>query len=197
MSQFIDAIKILDGKAKRLAYHQQRAIAALKAFYPDVRCFNIEDFIQNYNLPRNGLFKLRIEYTDKITTHSLIPYEKKDIKSLKTVYINTPSHTFKLANRDVFNQALSHKENCDDVLLIRDGLITDTSYANIALYTNGTWFTPLNPIIFGVNRQSLIDKNLIVPKDISIDTIYNYEKIAIFNAMIEFEDCVLSTKQIF
>ena len=35
--------------------------------------------------------------------------------------------------------------DCDEILIIRDNHLTDTSYTNVALYDGQQWFTPLYP----------------------------------------------------
>ena len=52
-------------------------------------------------------------------------------------------------------------------LIVKDGYLTDTSIANIALYDGYTWFTPAHPLLRGTKRAELLNKQLIVEKDIA------------------------------
>ncbi len=93
--------------------------------------------------------------------------------------------------RDVIHDAVSRKENCDDIIMVNNGLLTDTSYANIALFDGKTWFTPRKPYLYGSHRDFLLDNGKITEKDIPANEIFNYQKIRIFNALIEFGDIEL------
>lgn len=196
MCQFVDAIQYSNGEFKRIAYHQKRAEAAVKEYYPLSNVFSIMDYLRQLELPTTGIYKLRICYTDTIQSYECIPYKKREIKELHLVETHIKSRKYKLADRSDYTIANKFDLNNSDILFVRDGLLTDTSYANIALLKNGTWYTPRTPLIFGVNRASLLDQGIIVEKDILEKNIPHYEKIAIFNAMIEFGELILSINAI-
>ena len=79
-----------------------------------------------------------------------------------------------------------HKREQDEILITRNGLLTDTSIANIALFNGKEWHTPKHPLLKGVQRAALIDKHLIREKEITVDQLFNYSQICLFNAMIDF-----------
>ncbi|WP_309546477.1 aminotransferase class IV [Hoylesella marshii] len=80
---------------------------------------------------------------------------------------------------------------CDDVLIVRNGLLTDTSYTNIALYDGYQWFTPATPLLEGTMRASLLDSGMLIEKDILLSDLPHYQYIALFNAMIDMGELVL------
>ncbi|HEY6915657.1 MAG TPA: aminotransferase class IV, partial [Paludibacter sp.] len=80
---------------------------------------------------------------------------------------------------------------------VKNGLLTDTSYCNIALYDGQNWFTPRVPLLYGVNRAELLLEEKLIEKDIAVEELKSYEKIALFNAMIEFGEVVLDIDKIF
>jgi 4-amino-4-deoxychorismate lyase len=191
MCQFIDAIHYNNGEFKRIDYHQKRAEAAVKSCFPNAKNFSIKKYLHQLVLPKTGKYKLRICYTDSIQSYECIPYQKREINELILVDTEIESRNFKLADRTEYNYANTYISNISDILFVRKGLLTDTSYANIALLKNGVWYTPRTPLIFGVNRASLLDKGLLIAQDIPEKDIPQYEKIAIFNAMIEFGELFL------
>ena len=73
----------------------------------------------------------------------------------------------------------------------KDGYLTDTSIANIALYDGHTWFTPAHPLLRGTKRAELLNKQFIVEKDIAQVHLNDYSHIMLFNAMIDWERIVL------
>ena len=67
MSQFIESIRIHKGIAENLALHQKRVNKTLGQKTGEG--LNLNKLIQDLQIPKNGLFKWRLEYTkDKIQT---------------------------------------------------------------------------------------------------------------------------------
>src|SRR5665647_2632970 len=93
---------------------------------------------------------------------------------------------FKMADRTDYQNVFSKRDNCDDVLLVKNGLLTDTSYCNIALFDGVQWFTPKTPLIQGVNRAQLLADGRLLAKDIKLDELLNFQRISLFNALNEF-----------
>ena len=78
----------------------------------------------------------------------------------------------------------------EDVLIVKDGCLTDTSIANVALYDGKMWCTPSHPLLRGTKRAELLDKKIIVEKDIPQAHLGKYSKIMLFNAMIDW-GCII------
>jgi len=79
------------------------------------------------------------------------------------------------------------KEQCDDILIIKKGLVSDTSIANIAFYDGKLWFTPKAALLKGTCRTRLLLEGKIIEKEIRVEDIKKYKKIALMNAMIDFD----------
>ena len=69
----------------------------------------------------------------------------------------------------------------------KNGLITDTSIANIAIEIDGIWFTPKTPLLYGTTRQRYLDNSKLKELDISIEMLQSANKIGLLNAMIDFD----------
>lgn len=78
------------------------------------------------------------------------------------------------------------RKNFDEVLLVKNGLLTDTVICNIAVFDGFNWLTPTTPLIYGVNRAQLLEDGKIIEKDIRLNELENFSRIRLFNAMIEF-----------
>ena len=72
--------------------------------------------------------------------------------------------------------------------MVKNGLLTDSYYANIALYKNGVWYSPKTPLLAGTQRSRLIQNEKLVLIDIAVSELFEFEKIKIFNAMIPFSE---------
>lgn len=186
MSRFIETIKLKEGEFYRLKHHQQRMEMAFKLFYPEIPVINLEAYLLNLAIPKDGIYKCRIVYDSEICQVEFILYQFRTVQTLKLIETSIKTTVYKPEDRTVINQAFAQRGECDDVLLVRNGLLTDTSYSNVALFNGQEWMTPRIPLLYGTQRAYLIEKEMIVEADIPADTLRNYQKIRLFNAMIEF-----------
>ena len=181
MSSFLETIKSNNGVIENLLYHQKRYESILES-YGVLEYKNLKEYL---NPPKSGVFRCRLVYTlDSIdvTYHS---YERKNIESLKIVYSDI-EYAQKSTNRDELNELYLKKESCDDILIVKDSLVTDTSIANIAIFLDGVWKTPKTPLLKGTTRDRLLEDGLLVEADIGVDELKESSKIALMNAMIGF-----------
>lgn len=84
--------------------------------------------------------------------------------------------------------------DADEVVIVGNGLLTDTSYSNIALFDGQRWVTPRQPLLRGTMRQSLLDTGQLVERDIRDDEWGRYEKVSLINAMMPLGRCVCELK---
>jgi len=86
---------------------------------------------------RKGLVKCRIVYSNDIQEITYTPYQPKSIKSLKLVEDNTIDYHCKYLDRNHINELYTQRGNCDDIIIVKNGMLTDSSYSNIALRKDG------------------------------------------------------------
>ena len=153
----LETIKIEDGVIYNLPYHQERCTQSRQALYDVTDILELKTHI---NPPPKGLYRCRILYAKTIHTIEYIPYVPKVISSLKIIDSNV-EYTYKYANRNALNTLLERGKAYDDVLIEKNGYLTDTSIANIAFYDGEQWITPQNPLLKGTMRQKLIDKGFL------------------------------------
>ena len=78
-----------------------------------------------------------MEYTSAVEKVEYFPYSIREVKSLQLVNDDTAEYSFKYADRSVLDRNFALRGNADDVVIVRSGMLTDTSIANIALYKEG------------------------------------------------------------
>ncbi len=196
MSRFVETIKLNDGVFYRLKFHQKRVNKAFETFYPDEEPIKLLDILNQTLIPQEGLFKCRIVYDSETSQLEFMPYTRREINSLKVVVMNLESKTYKPEDRTAYNEAFAQRGDCDDVLISRNGILTDSSYTNVAFFDGKVWFTPRKPLIYGVNRAELLEKGKLIEKEIKVDDLKHFQQIALFNAMIEFGEIVLDINSI-
>lgn len=196
MSRFIESIQLSDGELHRIALHQERVNRVFNDFFPDAEPFSLNEVFSSEQLPQKGLYKCRIVFDKAIQLIEIQPYIRRKIRSLKLVDATIKSLPYKSENRSELNEAYAKRQDCDDVLIVVDGFITDSWYANVALWDGENWYTPAKPIINGVQRKSLLNDHKILEKDIAKTTLADYKRIRLFNAMIEFGELELPVEAI-
>jgi len=178
--KLLESIKCLDGKCFHLNYHQKRL---------DLSRHNL-GFKSSLELklcpPKEGLFRCRIIYEDTILKVQYLPYVMNLPQSFKLMHSDIV-YDLKYEDREAINTLFKRKENADEVIIVKDGLITDTSIANLCFYDGKRWLTPETPLLKGVTRQRLLDEKKIFTQDIHYKDIAKFSKIALMNAMIDFQ----------
>ena len=185
MCLFIETIRIENGQICNLEYHTERLNRTRAVFWKDIAFIDLKEFIYPPNIL--GVQKCRIVYGKRIEEITYTSYQVRKVSSLRLMVDNTIDYTYKKVDRERLNALFSQRGAADDILVIKNGFLTDTSIANIALYDGNTWFTPAHPLLNGTKRTKLLEKHLIVEKDISLSQINDYSYIMLFNAMIDWE----------
>lgn len=183
MYQLFETIRVEDGKAHFVHYHQQRVDRSVGC-----GCVNLDSYIQSIELPDFGCHKLRITYwRDGILLHTVTPYTARTLTSFRLVEALAIDYACKWENRSAIELLYERRDGCDDVIIVREGLVTDCSFANIALLGGDGWVTPSEPLLAGTCRARLIEQGVLTPKRVSVDSLLDYEKMLIINAMVGFD----------
>lgn len=196
MCRFIETICINDGVIENLSAHNERMNNTIRVHYgSSVMPVSLEDFITAEGC--KGRIRCRVEYTSAVEKVEYFPYSIREVKSLQLVNDDTAEYSFKYADRSVLDRNFALRGNADDVVIVRSGMLTDTSIANIALYKEGKWFTPKYPLLKGTRRAGLLAEGIIEEDIIMADSLHKYEKIRFFNAMISFGEVEMDIKNVF
>lgn len=196
MCRFIETICINDGVIENLSAHNERMNNTIRVHYgSSAMPVSLEDFITAEGC--KGRTRCRVEYTSAVEKVEYFPYSIREVKSLQLVNDDMAEYSFKYADRSVLDRNFSLRGNADDVVIVRSGMLTDTSIANIALYKEGKWFTPKYPLLKGTRRARLLTEGIIEEDIIMADSLHKYEKIRLFNAMISFGEVEMDIKNVF
>jgi 4-amino-4-deoxychorismate lyase len=167
---------------------------------------------------KKGIFKCRVVYSNKIESIEILPYIKKNIRRLKLVesnidyslkfenrdsinnlfnglkFFKDKNHLNSFTNLSANLPFKAHRNSFDsdysdfDILIVKKGLITDTSYSNIILYDGKEWITPKSFLLNGVKRRYLLNNGIIREMNICLDDLKNFKKLSLINAMLEPRD---------
>lgn len=181
--KFLETIKAVDGKVQNLVYHQLRLESVLRSLKTSQHYM-----LENYLLPPlDGIYRCRVVYDENELDVTYFPYEKRSVGSLKIVYNDEIEYSQKYLDRELLETLLELRDGCDDILIVKSGLIRDTSIANVAFYDGEKWSTPKRPLLKGTTRQRYLDSAKIIQRDIFVDDLKGFTKVALMNAMIDFD----------
>lgn len=188
MCRFIETLRVEDGKIYNLRFHKERLERTLKEM--SVHPKRQIDFA-NINLPcTHDRMKYHFEYStnEEETNYSLATYHPRSVCSLRLIEADHLDYHLKYADRQSLNALFDKRGEADDILIVQNGCLTDTTIANVALYDGEQWLTPAHPLLEGTKRAQLLEEGLIIEKDIPADTIFSYRRICMMNAMLDFHE---------
>lgn len=194
MCRFIETIRIEEGKAWYLTYHNLRMNATRRMVWGQVSELDLSKFV--HPEPYRERTRCRIVYGQEIEEVSYIPYHLRAVHSLKLIDCDEAEYSLKSADRSSLDNLFARREEKDDVLIVRNGRLTDTSIANVALWNGTEWHTPSFPLLKGTHRQRLLDEGRIVERDITVDDLSLYSRVRLFNAMISFGEIEIDSKEL-
>lgn len=190
MCQFIESIRIDNQVVKNLTLHKKRIEKTFQTIFNTNPTFDIDSCIL---LPKdNNIYKFRIVYGfHGVVDSSLTPYLIKPVKNIAIKICNDIEYNYKYLNRDSINNLTKNKGKCDDILIVKNGFLTDTSIGNIALFDGNNWVTPSAPLLKGTKREQLVINGTLVEKNLHIADLRSFSNIRIFNSMIDWGEIEL------
>jgi 4-amino-4-deoxychorismate lyase len=166
-----------------MEFHQARFEKSGVEYYGIQSHINLNEHIEIPEFAKTGLFRCRVTYSTQIEKIEFIPHQYREIKSLKLVEDNEIDYRFKYADRVRLNQLFEKRGSCDDIIIVKNCRITDSTFANIVFFDGEKWWTSDTPLLPGTQRAKLlitgkISECTITPQDISM-----YGKAGLINAM--------------
>lgn len=188
MCQLIETLQIKNGEIQLLSYHQKRMDTSIFALLKIKNTIKLDNVISIQNDARRGIWKCRIVYNTSIEEITYTPYQFRKINSLKLIENNDITYNLKFEDRNILQNLLKTKGNADEILIVKNGFITDTSFSNIAFFDGKTWDTPHTFLLKGTKRTYLLETNQIKEKSIHKDSLSNYKKARLLNCFYDLEN---------
>ncbi|MCG3675496.1 aminotransferase class IV family protein [Aliarcobacter butzleri] len=178
--KYFETIKCEDFEVFNLNYHQKRVANTIGLN------INLQEYI---NPISEELLRCKLIYDENGVVDVLYsPYKKRDIKSFKIIFDNEIEYSKKYLNRAKLDELYEKRDDCDEVIIIKNEIVTDTTIANIAIFYENSWITSKNCLLGGTTRARLLEEKKLFEKDITLDMLKNASKVALMNAMIGFDE---------
>lgn len=183
MSRLIETIRFSDGKFQNLDLHIRRIHRALNG-RPR---WDLDGIFSGIAPPGDHIYKIRIVYDRDVASVSTALYTMRAIRTLKLVTDNNIMYDHKFEDRNDLERAFAQRDDCDDVLIVKNGKVTDTSYSNIIFRKGDRWFTPTTCLLNGTMRQYLLDAGAIESLPVSTADLAQFSHFKVINAMLRDE----------
>ena len=181
---FVETIRIENGRISNLFYHNARLNQTRAAWFASKERLDLANYIQP--APYLSRTKCRVVYADRILGVEYSPYHLRPVGSFTLVTDDKIDYSYKKVDRSRLNELFSQRGDRDEILIVREGLLTDTSICNVALWDGEEWITPARPLLPGTMRAALLERGVIRAADIPVDELGKCQKIRMFNALIDF-----------
>ena len=176
---YFETIKCDDFEIFNLDFHNKRVANTIGLN------INLQEYI--YPLSEE-LLRCKVTYNDfEVINVEYLVYKKREINSFKLIFDNKISYSKKYLDRENLDNLFLQKEDCDEIIIIKNGIVTDTSIANIAIFYDDVWITSKNCLLNGTTKNRLLEEKFLLEKDITLEMLKKASKIALMNAMIGFD----------
>ena len=185
MCRLVETICLKDGKLLNIFYHNKRFNETRK------KLFNTTDFIDLEKIIKieRGLYyktyKVRVLYRNQIEEVQFLPYELTQKRTLKILHCDEVEYSYKYEDRSQLDRLFGNRGECDDILIIKKGFITDSYIANIVFFDGDKWITPSTPLLKGTKRQYLIDNGIVREEELKLKDLRLFKGFYLINAFFD------------
>ena len=189
MFRLIESIKVFDRKLWNIEYHNARMNKSRRELFHSVDEIDLSDLIRIPRELSNNLFKCRVLYSEKIHDVEFHPYAIRPITKLNAVYDDSISYDHKYEDRRNIQKHLC-RADAGEILIVKNGFITDTSYSNVVFSDFTNLFTPVTPLLKGTKRAKLLEIGRIREEEIRLTDLQKFKYVYLINALIDLDDKV-------
>ncbi|MEG0760234.1 aminotransferase class IV [Chryseobacterium sp.] len=187
MSLFIESIKVEDQKIFLADLHQKRINDTFSHFGKS-DSVDLQKIFKHLDHNEDGLYKLRLIYDlEKKIRTQMIPYAIPEIHTFQLVENNIYDYSFKFEDRKELEK-MKMKSKCEEIIIVKNNHITDTSFSNLLFKKGKEWFTPTTYLLNGVQRQQLLKTKKIKETEITLQNLKDFSHFQLINAMNDFDD---------
>lgn len=189
MSLLVETLRIENGNIRNPGFHNERMSRSLYGIYGIRKIADIRSMIDIPDHAMKGIFKCRLLYDNNSFSAEYLPYSFRSPASLKIVFEDNICYPYKYVNRSRIDALYDKRSDCDDIIIIKSGLVTDSSCSNLIFRdSDGAWHTPSSFLLAGTKRASLLQSGLICETRIKYMDIGKYSEVRLINAMLDIDD---------
>lgn len=181
----------MNGQVDNLPLHNERMNRSRRDIFGCQNTINLEKYTSFPVECSQGCWRWRITYNESIQTCEHLPYKKRIINQLNIVNGDNLTYNYKFLDRSGINELTAGLQTDNDIIILKNELVTDSSFSNLAFFNGTDWLTPKNPLLEGTRRKQLVNDSRIIPYQIRLTDLNKFSHIMLINAMLDFEEFVL------
>ncbi len=195
MCLLLETIKLQNGVLENLCYHNLRMNAAREELFRTAGSIRIEEEIRIPPEFMAGVFRCRIFYKRSIEQVEFLPHASRIFNRLKIVHHDSIDYHLKFADRTLLNELFAFRGKADEIIIIKNGLVTDCTIGNLVFYDGKEWVTPDTPLLKGTRRQALLEQHRIRERQITASDLPRFDRTGIINSFYDLDDMPVILQQ--
>lgn len=195
-----ETVKWTDGAPCLLPWHQRRVERTMKLHGEEG--YSVPDLASVLvGCPGpvgGGVYKCHITYDTwgRVRKPSFEPYRPRMVKRLKCVEIPRLDYSCKWEDRAELQAAGLGLGPGEEILILQNGLVTDTRYSNVVFGDGVSWVTPETFLLPGTKRAFLLAEGVIEERLVRAEDIRRFRFCSLVNAMLDPGDVVVRTEDV-
>jgi 4-amino-4-deoxychorismate lyase len=186
MCLLVESIKIQNRIPQNIEGHNARLNKSRIELFGLSDVLDLRDFLKLPDDLNAGTYKCRVVYAEAVKKIEFIPYVPRVVRTLDLVDGGNIEYEHKYLDRTHIDR-LKDASKADDILIVKEGRITDASSANVVFFDGVSWITPDAPLLRGTKRQLLLDAGRIFEKGLKEKDLQYFQKAVLINAMLDFD----------
>jgi 4-amino-4-deoxychorismate lyase len=183
MCQLFETIRIYNGLLMYPEWHEARMNLSRRELWNIHEPLFLSEIFKVPEEWKTGLVRCNVTYGLELSSVTYKPYFKRQVKSLKLIECNNIDYHLKRSDRSILDDLFSRKGDCDEIIIIKQGFITDTSISNLIFSDGKNWFTPKTPLLKGTCRERLLHEGNISEMEIRVNDFGHFSGLKLINAM--------------
>lgn len=197
MFPLFETIKIQNLRIQNPEFHLERIRNSRSTLWNNTKTNDFENLFNELELKElkelipEQIYKLKVIYNSQSNQFTITPYYKRNITSLKQVVADGLEYPLKYTDRrnieHLLSDSLKDKEDKEnsDIIIIKNGFVTDSSYANLVFAKNNELFTPKECLLKGTKRAKYLKEGQILEKSIRAEEIQLNDSVFLINSMLD------------
>ena len=184
----LETLKIENRLICNLEWHNARLNKSRNALLGLQESLDLANIIKIPDDLGNGTYRCRVLYGQEIDAIQFLPHQTSLVRSLKMIQCNDIEYGYKYADRHKLEELFNLRGDSDEILIIKDGYITDTSISNIVFrLPDGWWLTPVTPLLKGTMRTFLLESGQIAEAVLRPEDLPLLTEARMINCMMDLE----------
>lgn len=202
MSRYLETFLVAHRHLMRVPEHRQRLARTLRCAPDSPTVSRLLALAAHEALGAPDVARLRGRLVYDLhgeASFSLVPYTPRHIDTLRLVHDDHIDYALKRTDRSALDACFARRCGADDVIIVRRGLLTDTTVANLALFDPHTarWYTPAAPLLAGTHRAALLSAGVLtLHPALTPESLAHFTRLRLFNALLGWGECELPVEAI-